>query len=113
MRKLILSLILIGCGDNTKPPTDDTVVVADPSCVEDICYDPTAVDPPMDTPDASTEETPADAAQETLPPLEDDTKAACCKGLLESGSVLFACGVPPGRCRVHFCGEIHLEACKH
>lgn len=54
------------------------------------------------------ERPPVDATEDAT---DDSPKAMCCRGLLESDRVPVECGIPPGQCRMFYCGGTSVAAC--
>ena len=93
MKKLLL-VLLVACGDITRPP-DPIVDVTNPNPPTDV--DPgdgqcVAIDWNQVCPDAGV----PDAA---VPELDEETKAACCHALLDGQPPNQECGYPPGLCK--------------
>jgi hypothetical protein len=93
---ILISLLLVACGDNQvvpdarrwEPPAPpDLTDVGTAGCAD---FDINVTCPPP--PDASME---SDAGDD----LDPDTKAACCHALLDGTPPNHACGYPPGLCK--------------
>lgn len=111
MKKVLLCLLLVSCGDITRseedfPPTGptETPPIEPGECVA-IDWNQSCPLPPDAAVDA-----PADA-----PEMDPELKAACCHALEDGQPPKFECGYPPGICKsgrhdLH-CGQLTFTLC--
>ncbi len=123
MRKTLLCLLLVACGEITREP--DPGLPPDHPDLDGITVDPgdgcVAIDWNQTCPNAPDAGVPPQEPDASVPPeLDDDAKAACCHALLDGSPPNHECGYPPGLCKngkkTMFCknaegGDAQFELC--